>query len=275
MIIRQSDIKTWARCPLAYAWQNVYGLPRLQGGSATFGTIIHDCTLWMETHRDANGIPDLRGAIDRFNYYWRTPSKLDITLVPDYYENGRSWVKFSEQGPVMLKNWWSIIQWDSNLVLAREHTFDVPIGDGHMLHGTVDKLEVRYHAPANGYVVMISDYKTNAKVPTYGYLEEDIQFSAYGYASLQPEFWANIPNGEQLFQDYADLPRWGEWVSLVQPRRMDAGVRTQRHFNRLTMAINALADSVAMRIFVPNISGETCRYCEFREQCGLPEIVED
>jgi hypothetical protein len=41
------------------------------------------------------------------------------------------------------------------------------------------------------------------------------------------------------------------------------------------MAVDAMAESVAMRIFVPNISGESCRYCEFRAVCGLPQLDEN
>ena len=53
---------------------------------------------------------------------------------------------------------------------------------------------------------------------------------------------------------------------------MDAGIREQRHYNCIEMAANAVAESIAMRIFVPTISGESCRYCEFRGPCGLPEL---
>ena len=271
MRVRQSDIKTWSRCPLSWKYQNLDNLPREQSGSSIFGSIIHDCTLYMEVHRD------LDAAIDRFKRFWMQPDLLDPTYRVDYYERGRNWKKFSEKGPEILKNWWSIIQWDSDLTLAREYTFDVPIGDGHILHGTIDKLVVRYRAKSDEWVLLTSDYKTNAKTPTYDYLEEDIQFSAYSYANTRPEFWENLPGGRglELFEQYRDLPRYGEWVQLTGPKRLDAGIRTQRHYNRLTMAVDALAESVALRIFVPNISGDTCRFCEFRKLCGLPELDAD
>ena len=68
------------------------------------------------------------------------------------------------------------------------------------------------------------------------------------------------------------MPRHGEWVALNGPKRMDAGERTQRHYNRLAYAVDAIAESVAQRIFPPNISGEACLYCDYRKPCGLPEI---
>ena len=269
MHIRQSMIKTWAKCPLMFKFQEIDGLPREQSGSLTYGSILHVCVEYLET------TGDLEGAIKMFQHYWQFPAALDPTYTPQYYVRGTSWKKFWESGPGVLRDWWKIISWDSDTVLAREHSFSVPIGDGHHLDGTADKVVIRYMAKINRYVLLISDYKSNKKNPTYDYLAEDLQFSAYCYASTQREFWTGIPNGDALFQQYADAPRYGEWVQLTGPKRMDAGVREQRHYNRVAMAVNGIAESIAMGIFIPNISGESCRYCPFRKPCGLPEIEEN
>lgn len=269
MHVRQSDLKLWQKCPLQYRWTHVDKIPREQSGSLSYGSIIHDCVLFLETTHDLNT------AIERFYWFWDDPTRLDPEYKISYYVRGTNWKKYREAGPALLRNWWSIIQWDSDANVAREHHFEVPIGDGHVLNGTADKVAVRYMPKLNRRVLLISDYKTNNKTPTYDYLAEDLQFTAYGYASTQREFWTGIPNGEQLFAEFADVPRWGEWVALTSPKRMDAGERTQQQYNRLIYAVNALAESVAMRIFVPNISGESCRYCDFRKQCGLPELDDD
>lgn len=273
MIIRQSTLKTWNSCPLKVRWA-MQGLYREQSGSSIFGSVVHDCVLYLET------TGDLEGAVERFKKFWTMPELLDPTYRVDYYVRGTNWRKFLERGEEVLRRWWTIIQWETDLVLGREYSFDVPIGNGHTLHGTIDKLTVRWSPKDDSWVVLISDYKTAAKTPTYAYLEEDLQFSAYGYATLQPEFWeAMFPGdpakGLALYEKYKDLPRRGEWVQLVESKRMDAGLREQRHYNRLIMAVNNMADSIDMGIFVPSISGESCRYCEFRKQCGLPEIMED
>jgi hypothetical protein len=265
VIVRQSDLSTWSRCPLAYRYQNIDKLPRLQSGALSFGSIIHDCVLYMEVNQD------LDGALDRFREFWLDPSKLDPEYKIDYYLKNTNWKSYLAKGEKILTDWWALIQWESDVVVGREYEFDVPIGDGHVLHGTVDKLAIRTR-PDGERVLLISDYKTNAKLPTYFWLEDNLQFTAYAYASTQPEFWAGMPDGEQIFEYMKDFRRFGEWVALDGPKRMDAGVRDQVQYNRLTYAVNALAESVAMRIFVPNISGDTCRYCEFREQCGLREV---
>ena len=174
----------------------------------------------------------------------------------------------------MLRDWWGIIRWDVDVTLGREYTFDVPIGNGHILHGTIDKLAIRQD-PRLGQILLISDYKTNSKLPTYEWLEDNLQFTAYAYATTQPEFWDAMPNGDHLRKATADMPRRGEWVSLKGSKRMDAGPRDQVQYNRVIMAANGIAESVAMRIFVPNISGENCRWCDFRENCGLRVVGDD
>jgi len=268
VIIRQSDLKLWAKCPLKYRYSHIDQIPREQSGSLTFGSIVHDCVLFLEKHGN------IQAAVERFREFWIDPTALDPTYRIEYYVKGTSWKKYLEQGEKILRDWWGIIQWESDTVLGREFTFDVPIGDGHTLHGTIDVLKVRYRAAIGSNVLLVSDYKTNTKRPTYDWLADDLQFTAYSYATTRPEFWAGMPRGAELYEQFKDYPRYGEWVHLKGPLRLDAGPRDQVQYNRLVYACNALADSVAMRIFVPNISGEQCRYCEFRKQCGLPEIPE-
>lgn len=273
MRVRQSDLKMWAKCPLLYKFHYLDGLQREQSGSLTYGSVIHHCVEFLEK------TGDLDAAIALFERLWAQPTLLDPTYQPQYYVRGTSWKKFFETGPKVLRDWHSIFSWDSSLVLAHEYSFEVPIGqNGHTLHGTVDKIEISFKATAyegrGGPVVKVVDFKTDKKQPTYDYLAEDLQFSAYAYATTQREFWANL-GGDDAWRRYLGYERHGEWIQLSGPKRMDAGIREQRHFNRIAMAVDALADSVAMRIFVPTISGETCRYCEFRKPCGLPELDDD
>ncbi len=266
MIIRQSDLKTWAKCPLIWKYERIDGLARHQSGALTFGSIVHVCIEYLEIHRD------LPGAIAKFHQLWDEPTLLGPEYKITYYVRGTNWKKYRDLGETILRNQDRILAWSSSVVLAREYTFDVPIGDGHTLHGTVDKLELRYDASLGAWVLVIVDYKTNNKRPTGDYLSEDIQFSAYAFASTRPEFWTGIQDGARLFEEHKDTPRYGEWIALTQPLRLDAGVRLQRHYERLTIAVNHMAASIKAGIFVPNISGDTCRWCDYREKCGIPPL---
>jgi len=263
---RQSDIKRWGTCPLQYKYANLDGLPRIQTCAVTFGSIIHDVILWMEVNRD------LPGAIHLFQDYWIDPTRLDPSYEIQKWLPKRSFESYAQDGARMLRSWWAIIEWDADVVLGREQHFVVPIGDGHELEGTLDKLVVRYKPKTDSYALVVSDYKTSRKVPSYGYLRQDLQFSAYCYATTQPEFWTGVDNGEHLRQQVMHLPREAEWVQLTAPQRKHAGDRNDQDYNRITYAVNAMAASIDMRIFVPNISGESCTFCDFRERCGLPDL---
>jgi len=220
----------------------------------------------MEVNRD------LDGAIDRFRDYWLDPSQLDPSYEIQRWLPKRSFEGYSNDGVRILRNWWAIIEWESDVIVGREHHFVVPIGDGHELEGTIDKLLIRYKPKTASYSLVTSDYKTSRKLPAYNYLRQDLQFTAYSYATTTDEFWAGVDNGKHLQKQVQDLPREAEWVHLLSPQRKHAGDRNQQDYNRLAYAVNAMAASIDMRIFVPNISGESCTFCDFRDNCGLPDL---
>lgn len=263
MRVRQSDLKTFQRCPLQLKFSKVDGLPREQSAALTFGTVMHYCILLMEEAYD------LAVGLAAFEKYWTEPESLEPGLTPTEYLKGTSWMKYYTEGPRILRDWWGIIQWESDDVIAREHHFIVPVGKDHELEGTADKLAIRYEPKTDEYVLLVSDYKTSRKEPTYGYLFHDLQFSAYCYATTQPEFWTGIQGGDEIYENLKGVRRMAEWVQLTGPKRKNAGERNEMHYARLRYAINAFAESVSLGVFVPNISGDVCMYCDFRKSCGL------
>jgi len=265
MQFRQSTIKLFTECSLRYRFQD-QGAPREQSSAMSFGTAIHDAVMQMELAYD----PQV--GIDRFTAIWQHLADFDLDydyLIPRYDHS-----TYTDLGYRILRDWWSLIQWDTDIVLAREYQFEVPIGDGSTLAGTADKVCLRTQKDGS-YSVLISDYKTGSKQPTRDYLAHDVQFSAYCYATTQQEFWANIPDGPRLFTELANAPREGEWVQLRAPKRITAGQRTQMHYNRLRYACDQIEQSIALGIFVPDLSGEKCEFCEFRKVCGLPSRAEE
>lgn len=264
MIVRQSGLKTWTDCNLRYAFQEK-GAVREQSSALSWGTAMHDAVLTMEV------AGDLTVGINRFRQVWNDLSILDIEY--DYMIPRNTHQGYLEMAERLLREWFYLIQWESDVVLGREYQFSVPLGT-HTLTGTVDKLAIRQQKGGET-VVLVSDYKTNAKTPTRDYLAHDVQFSAYCYATTQPEFWIGIPDGDQLFKNHMDSRRFGEWVHLRGPKRIDAGVREQYHYNRLRYAVDMIERSTLMDIYQPNLTGEKCEYCEFRQTCGLPSRAEE
>lgn len=231
----------------------------------SFGTAIHDAIMCMEV------AGDLATGLSRFDLLWDNPERFGIAY--DYLIPRNSHAGYRDLAHKILRDWWMLIQWESDIVLAREHYFKVPI-DGHELEGTADKVALRPQRDGS-YSLLISDYKTSASPPTRNYLQHDVQFHAYCYASTQAEFWATITNGAQLFADFYDAPREAEWVHLRLTKRIPGGFRTAVHYERLRYAIEQIDQSIALGIFVPDMSGGKCEFCEFRKACGLPSRQEE
>lgn len=265
MIVRQSTIKQFMECSLRFKFASE-GAPRTQSSAMSFGTVIHECVEYME-RLIAAGIQDvLAKSQTKFDVMWTNLGNYDLAY--DYMLPRNTHQGYSDLGHKILRDWFQLTQWESDIVLAHEYLFTVPMGD-HVLSGTADKVVLREIAPGIWAVVII-DFKTGAKQPTRDYLRHDLQFTLYCYASTQPEFWVNIPDGERLFEELKDAPRMGEWVHLRNTRRIPAGERNEIDYNRLRYAIDQIEAAIATGIFVPDISGATCEYCEFRQRCGLP-----
>jgi CRISPR/Cas system-associated exonuclease Cas4 (RecB family) len=263
MRIRQSDIKTFQECALKWKFQHVDRAIRSQSSALSFGTVIHVAVEAMEVE------DSLDVGVTKFTDMWDNLG--DYGLEYEYLLPRNTHASYRELGLDILRNWWSLIKWDTDVVIAREHSFVVPIGDGHELEGTPDKVAVRTIGSTE--YLLIPDYKTSARKPTRNYLNHDLQFTAYAYATTQPEFWEGIEDGMKLFEHFKDTPRAGEMVFLRTPERIFAGERNEVHYNRLRHAVNAIADSIDCGIFVPTITGESCQFCDFREPCGIEGVV--
>lgn len=265
MEFRQSSIKLFTECALRYKFQSM-GAEREQSSAMSFGSTLHDAILRMEIEYDAEV------GVRRFDQIWDNLEAWGWQY--DYMIPRYSHQSYRELGYKVLRDWWSLIQWETDIVLAREHYFKVDIGNGNTLEGTADKVALRRQKDGS-LSVLISDYKSGSKAPTREYLAHDIQFSAYCLASTKPEFWNGIDNGAVIFQEMIDAPREGEWVQLRSTKRIPAGFRTEMHYNRLLYACTAIEESIAMGIFVPDISGAKCEFCEYRKVCGLPSRLEE
>lgn len=100
------------------------------------------------------------------------------------------------------------------------------------------------------------------------FLRYNVQFTAYQWAVSQEEFWADK---QEWLTKVEGLNITGTWISLKDSAEVDAGPRDEADFHRLEKTVDQLAKSIDGNIFVPTLSGDSCAYCEYWQECGLPD----
>lgn len=291
-IIHQSDLASWQRCPaeFAYAAANVR---EDQNSASAWGTVMHHALHVLERYRD------LDKAIESFLYYWH-PLNIDQLTEPvpqDGWLPRQDYNTLRQRGVEAIKRYAELTRYDDHELLALEYEFVVPVlGTPHFLAGTVDRLAIRWHRKLE--TVCIDDYKSGKQ--KWG-LRWNVQGSAYAYASLLPEFWQGnevtalrpfrgpvtykaqgfeperaqaLVERVRLISDNDPLPRKFTWINLRESKWVDGGYRSTIDYQRLALAVTQIAKSIEGSIFPLNLSGETCRFCAFRNHCGkvgLPE----
>lgn len=259
-----STLKTWMACPLQAHFKKTMEYTELRNGKTSFGTCIHDA---LERYNEDG---DVDAAVERFKYTWENPEVLDAAI--DIWPKYTSYGSLRAKGIEMLKEYDSKNKWENRVVVATEHEFKVPFGE-HELSGFVDLIEHKKNGQGKN-ILRIVDYKTTSKQPTLMQLRLDVQFTAYIYASLQPEFWMGydnvpgLPNGEELYQKFKKMDRRGIWYHLMANKEINAGARDDGDFMRLYRVCLEIANAFHKEVFVPNISGESCTFCPFTEVCA-------
>ena len=263
-----SLLKTWMACPLQAKFKAEDESPQLNNAKAVFGTIVHMC---LEDFN--NGVP-LDACLIRFKQLWHEPEIIGQPI--DYWPKFTTYGGLRTKGIDILQTYADRHKWESRTVIATEHKFCVPFGE-HQLSGIVDLVEQK-KSGAGKKQIRIVDYKTSSRQPTLAQLRMDIQFTIYVYASEQREFWTGlpdddryngIPDGENLFQAYSKLPRRAIWYHLWGSKEIDAGDRDDTDMMRLYRCLTEVEKAVKSDVYVPNISGDSCTFCDYTEQCGI------
>jgi hypothetical protein len=110
----------------------------------------------------------------------------------------------------------------------------------------------------------------------YRNLRQHLQFTAYAYATTQPEFWTGWrgedgfgdERGLQLHQRFEKAARRGTWINMRNVKVQDAGWRGPDDYQRFALAVEQLVASWKAEIFPLSLSGDTCQFCEYRDICG-------
>lgn len=240
-------------------------LPDVSNAYSAFGSCIHHA---LDHY---NRTADVEAAVAVFVDVWDDPSKIDKAF--DYWPKYTSYSGMLNRGIDMLREYHEKQKWENRIVIASEHKFNVPFGD-HRISGIVDLLEMKKSGRGKN-TLKIVDYKTSSKPPRITELKLNIQFTAYFYASMQPEFWLGDegnpghPDGQNLWDRLQDAPRAAFWYQLNSNKEINVGERDDADFRRMYRAVTEIARALELGVFVPNISGDTCLYCPYTDPCGV------
>lgn len=306
LIVHQSDIGSWNYCPRRMKYEGEGRIEHTNSRLA-YGQVLHHAIHVLER------FGDLKKATDTFLHYWH-PLNIDALTPPvprDGWFGRDSYGEMRKRGVVALQRYSELNEWDDHETLGFEFDFVVPIhgllvpfaGEERevWLAGTVDRLAVRWYRQRE--TVCIDDWKTGQQKWN---LRDNLQGTAYAYASLQEEFWRGAKvegirlgaahgtragetkrysaqgfshqdalnerfenRAEELIARFSEgAPRRFTWLNLKTIKVVDGGYRGPQDFERFKGAVLDVARSVDADIYPPRIDGETCRYCLFRRTCG-------
>lgn len=266
-----SQLRRWMSCPLQVHFDNTIKRPQQQNSKTTFGTCVHDA---LEMYNKSG---DIEESSRRFLHTWENPQLFDA--VPDVWARGTTYGSLKTKGIEILDQYHAAHRWEERDIVASEHKFHVPFGD-HSISGVVDLMEVR--RSQGGKALIITDYKTSSRTPTYAELALNIQFTVYQYATLQEEFWVGngdeypgLFNGASLFEEFKAMPRRGIWHNLWLNKEVYVGERDDNDYLRMYRCMIEVAKAIEAEIFVPNISGDSCGFCPYHDVCQVVAPVRD
>jgi hypothetical protein len=284
VIVHQSDLTTWSRCPQASFLQRA-GNPGTQTSALSFGTVMHFAleAFEREYRTGTDWATARRVAIDTFTHYWH-PAHIE-TICPrvELWLRGQTWGSLNKIGEEALA-WYA--EWardEDESVLATEFGFQVPIegtwdydlDQPHILAGSIDRLSSQFVKRL--LTLSIDDYKSGKD---YVDLRQNLQGTSYAYATTRKEFWLGW-NGEdgfgergaELHAQFAGAYRRFRWISLKKHKVMDGGYRGPDDYTRFALAVDQVVASIKAEIYPLHISGENCTYCNYRGICagvGVP-----
>lgn len=263
-----SRINTWMTCPLQARFQYQDRLPRKANAFAVFGSCVHHS---LSVYNETNG--NIQAALDDFTTIWHAPEKIGLPI--EVWPRGINYNGSRERGIGMLNGYHEKQELEPRDIIAIEHKFLVPFGS-YEIQGIVDLAEVKTSGRGKN-ILRVVDYKTNKKSPFRNALNVNIQFTLYDFAVRQKEFWVGngpefpaLENGAYWWEFLKDMPKRGIWYHLETHKEFDVGVRDDLDYKRAYRACQMIERAFEHNVFVPNISGDSCGFCPYKVECGLP-----
>lgn len=268
-VFSASKIQTWMGCPLQAKFRYVDKLTDDRvNASASFGNCVHSA---LQNYNKNDSIED---ALAYFIHVWEHPDIIGAT--PTEWSKNTNYASLRDRGIKMLKEYHDKCRWQKRRVIATEHEFLVPFGDFY-LYGYVDLVELKLGSTGEQELRVV-DYKTNKKQPYINALQWNTQFTVYSYAAAQPEFYIGtldtppVADGERVWYEVEDLQPLPIWYHLETSKEIFAGPRGDDDFMRLHRVVTEIQKAQDRSVYVPNVSGDTCTFCPYKEPCGLPIV---
>lgn len=255
-------------CPLQEHFNKTQKRPQPTNAKTVFGSCVH------EGFKVYNDTGDAKAGIERFNATWKDPRLIGDKI--DVWPRGSTYAGLRDKGVAMIKTQAEREKWENSGILAAEWPFCVPFGD-HELRGFIDRIDAI--EDNGGYRLKIIDYKTG-KRPYADQLALNVQFTAYEYASRQPEFWMGYTDstgkqwdgfsrGKELFEMFDGRPRSLIWYDLNVGKEFEIPEKDEFDYDRLYRAAVEVQKAEDAGIYVPNISASGCVFCPYHDLCPV------
>lgn len=289
MLIHQSDLGAMSRCMAEYGYKRA-GMPASTNSRAVYGSVMHHAIQAGERALATGTSRSVvtQQALETFAHYWNPAHVEDICepVPPDGWLGLDKYGSLREKGLAAIRKYFEITDFDDIELLGTEFGFVVPIAgtwdeeleEPHYLAGSIDRLVVRHFARKP--VVGVDDWKTAKE---YRFLRQNLQGTAYCYATTRPEFWVGHQGedgfgqqrGEELFERFTEAGRRFRWIDLKNFKFMEGGWRGPNDYARFALAVEQFASLVKNETYPMSIVGEVCKYCDFRKVCGGTGIPDE
>jgi len=287
VVLHQSDLSAWIRCAAAFNYRRK-GWKEPQTSAAAFGSVVHHALLVFERARTegTDHATATAMAVETFVHYWNPMSIEAVTSPVEKWLPRQGYGEMRERGISSITKFCELVRYDDAELLGVEYSFMVPIEgtwdfeleQPHILAGSIDRLVARRYK--RHLILGVDDYKTGAE---YTYLRQNLQFSAYCYASTTREFWVGAhgedgfgeERGQELFERFAGKSRRGTWINMRKIKLQDAGWRGPIDYQRFALAAQQIYLSMREDIYPLTLSGEVCTFCSFRADCGGVGVPDD
>jgi hypothetical protein len=278
MRVSPSTLSAWSKCPQQWRLSKTL-TSNVVWSYTAFGTVVHHALQTLEQYRD------LDKALETFEWYWHPLHIAELTEPVTHWRDKESYGSLRIRGLEMIRNYWVKAEADKYQALGLEFPFEVPVpgtvdrvtGEPHTISGFIDKLAHRYVMKdrKRQLVLEVMDHKTGYQLRG---LRHHIQGTAYAFASTQRPFWDPFEDqADELYETFLPAARHFTWVNLKEARFADGGYRVELDYQRLTLAVQQICDSIQYEIFPLSISGEWCPTCPHQAVCGgigLPGLDE-